>query len=789
MLVYLTIYRDRSLLKTEYQCEDKVSLAKLREHLIDPENLMKVNDLFVRGKGYVAAEEEDNLRLKDIAAPLTADDPVATDTETPGRSIRIASKAIFSVMREKESISSISLSRDDYARKTLDWARRQIGNAMRSSDHFLIEGSMITTGSEKGHFIYQSVDSDGNLNVKATAPLTMVDAPPPTTSNPSMPSTQAPSAELPTLTGKTLWDYSAAVDGQVDDPLSLDTHSAKRLIEDNQLLQGLDISGNSPCRSLYPVAQLADGREGFVIYRDDTTEITSETSRSERQKNYVESGFLKAEAKIKTPWVGASLDGSYTFKDGETEKTAASFTTARWRASRAIVRLDLNGLSASMAFQDAVEAALDQPDQRQQFGQLCQVFRKFGHVLPTVITVGGELMYTQYESAEASASDHQSEMQAKVSLATKVWRYFQGNGGLAGGLSSNESESSGAADRDEQLVAHGGNSLLASSPGPWLASVGKWGYWRPISITGFVPTYQILPSSLRDQVVATLNNQFQQAVTSFSGFSIGSDWSLYAIATNTRQLWQFDSQDRLWSLIPTTNLSALIDVAALIDGSIIVSAQKDADTLSLYKIDSPQEAVELEDLNSSEPYLAPLPQQIGFITADSGGAGDIHLSQILHLNNNWTAAMKTNLKTTSPLLSSLKKEGMNIRLLSVATFSDGKVVVLIGEVWDSGQGHSSEMLNRNILLVFDGYTWMQLANDADLMSIAAGPDGSLVAFHATKVGESGWEAVTQSVFFAKEKGWLSGDICYAANWQESLMDNNSQTKTISWKTLDLSVLL
>lgn len=108
----------------------------------------------------------------------------------------------------------------------------------------------------------------------------------------------------------------------------------------------------------------------------------------------------------------------------------------------------------------------------------------FGQLFCRRVTVGGRLQSTQVIDENSTLSEHEQKEQFKMSIGVQVTTPYGG-----GGVKHEKETGSGSSDsraevnKNERHVfdATGGDTILASNPLKWAATVGRHANWRVIS--------------------------------------------------------------------------------------------------------------------------------------------------------------------------------------------------------------------------------------------------------------------------------------------------------------------
>lgn len=133
-----------------------------------------------------------------------------------------------------------------------------------------------------------------------------------------------------------------------------------------------------------------------------------------------------------------------------------------------------------------------------------QVLETFGHFVPRRVQLGGQLYFELVKETKSDVDERLSQEEVHLAVALKVG---SASGGLVGDRKIGEGAKKAAADIAEtvQFLALGGDTTLMSSPQQWAATVKDPDLWRTIGAYELQPSINLLPSDLRDSVVARWN--------------------------------------------------------------------------------------------------------------------------------------------------------------------------------------------------------------------------------------------------------------------------------------------
>lgn len=310
---------------------------------------------------------------------------------------------------------------------------------------------------------------------------------------------------------------------QLSDPLNLNVEHWTHLIKKNQMLSGLQIKEGAPRRAFKVAFSLPSGVPRFLCW--DVSSVTSSMTYSKQVHSWVRSKIDKNEASVSYLFVSASVEMNHTEKTSREDEEQTSYATGEWNFPRVIVNFEPGDLPPTEAFLMALEKALNEPEVdskdpgerlRPKYFELSKVFEEFGHIMPSEITLGGQLQIVDSQSSNATKAEKYTEDTMKIAVAAKV-------GALAGSVghtSSTADDSKSSAVKELQkknFVTTGGNTLAGQSPEIWVPTVGPYQAWSTINMSGLRPLYELLkaPEDATDKAQKKLNiriNKTRQSI-------------------------------------------------------------------------------------------------------------------------------------------------------------------------------------------------------------------------------------------------------------------------------------
>lgn len=227
-------------------------------------------------------------------------------------------------------------------------------------------------------------------------------------------------------------------------------------------------------------------------------EVTSELRYTSELINLVHNRIVGATAEVGAPFVSAAAAASRNERYAASSTVRTLYMSGRYRYIFAV--LDLTFCTApSPAFEKAVDQAIAKPGDQERFKALDAVFRRFGHVVPREVALGGQLYFTT--SRETKGKVEESAVRDTVTAAVNA-KY----GGASGGASVSFEDGRGSKVDAQSIVgstsftAVGGDITLVSTPSEWAGTVKDPNSWAVVERSQLVPLSSRLPEKKRVEV-------------------------------------------------------------------------------------------------------------------------------------------------------------------------------------------------------------------------------------------------------------------------------------------------
>jgi Fungal MACPF-like domain len=298
------------------------------------------------------------------------------------------------------------------------------------------------------------------------------------------------------------------------------------LAEQTDLLAGLDMNrafdsstDDSARAPKLPLVWRVPADNGFVGPSVGTD--TSTMSYTASMNNLVQNRLSDVSVDIDTPFVSVSAGVARDEQQASSLDTRMLYTTGQ--KSFAMAKLTMRDCTElSTAFVLAIDDALAKPDAADQLTALEEVFTDYGQMVPTTITLGGQLYFQFTRSVTGSVSD--SDVSETVTAAVGA-KYD----GIGGGVSGSFKDGSGTETTAQQIVQSstftciGGDVTLLSEPQQWAKSVDDPNTWAVIGRAGMDALVNLLDDNRKNSVLAVWQAGLKQA---WGGFDPPADYIL-----------------------------------------------------------------------------------------------------------------------------------------------------------------------------------------------------------------------------------------------------------------------
>ncbi|CAF1455434.1 unnamed protein product [Didymodactylos carnosus] len=296
---------------------------------------------------------------------------------------------------------------------------------------------------------------------------------------------------------------AAAAAGEIFKATQLTSEQWQILFETRHLNKALFIDADKPKYSFEPVLQL---RRGMLpkLKVDERSEIEAHLTYTERSKLFVENHFTEVEASFQCPFVAVSASYEENEKTAHRKEKRTVNTTCKWNFSRVIVKLDdPTTIEPTPEFVREVDKILTSPSHK-QYAEFEKLFMKYGHKIPTEITLSGQLYHTDVTERVAKVNEkgHAQQVKGKFEVRINdVWGMKVGKGlGYGRGNESLNREENIYQKSSITFKATGGNVLLCQDPAKWIPTVEHWQNWDVIKNENFIPLYKILDEEQQRQI-------------------------------------------------------------------------------------------------------------------------------------------------------------------------------------------------------------------------------------------------------------------------------------------------
>ena len=264
-------------------------------------------------------------------------------------------------------------------------------------------------------------------------------------------------------------------------------------------MAGAAIDADSPVLADLP-ALVWKPKEGADIFKPVQIQgdVTTEVAYTASTGNLVHSKITNRSLNLQTPFCSASAEMSRAERSAKATTKKLLFVSGRYQYIYAILKLK-DCVAPHDALLAAIDAARKQSELAAQADALETVFRRFGHLVPETVTLGGELYFT----STRETSGEVSETSVKDSVAVAVKAKYEGFGGGVGAANADANKMSAEAQQifeRARSCCSGGDGYLAGNPKDWPATTRDANKWAVIRREGLRPLISFLDDERRSWV-------------------------------------------------------------------------------------------------------------------------------------------------------------------------------------------------------------------------------------------------------------------------------------------------
>ncbi|KAG8691309.1 hypothetical protein FRC11_005056 [Ceratobasidium sp. 423] len=229
----------------------------------------------------------------------------------------------------------------------------------------------------------------------------------------------------------------------------------------------------------------ANAIPNFAVTDDSRIEITM--VEHQFQESMAKSHFssTSVEASVSGGFAGISVGVSTGFSTSKSseEKKSRKENEKTLVGSYLFPRATVNLTPADLEPTEDLKAAIARIRTKKDITDLRRLHRDFGHLFCQSVVVGGCLQTTKTVTMTETSEETSSKEQFKVSVGVAVQTpYVSASVKTSHEKGSAQQQGQTTTDTKEKLVfeATGGNTLLATNPDSWTASLSDYSHWRAI---------------------------------------------------------------------------------------------------------------------------------------------------------------------------------------------------------------------------------------------------------------------------------------------------------------------
>ena len=311
--------------------------------------------------------------------------------------------------------------------------------------------------------------------------------------------------ELPKLTLPSKGEVRA----EVEDPAHL---SSQQWVEDiivpMRLMKGWCIDGDIPQLASEIAFELNRNTTMPNFQRYPTALVETSLVYTERSSKFISSGFDKETVAASYDFVSGSAQHAHSERRESQSEQRMLYITGFWNITTARLWFKPgesgHDIQPTAAFNEAVDRALESDSLTDQYSRLCQVFKDYGQVFATQVTLGGQLFFQHNTSCQSITTEEQETRTVEAAVNVKIGK-FAGEAEAEVGTSTDEYQKAIGLAETLRFLAHGGNQLYAQTPDIWLESLAQHDKWYPISLQGIMPIYELLDEARKTKIKKVLD--------------------------------------------------------------------------------------------------------------------------------------------------------------------------------------------------------------------------------------------------------------------------------------------
>jgi hypothetical protein len=282
--------------------------------------------------------------------PKQTEPPLTSDTNVT-----------FHIKKNGEPSRTIKIKKDE----KLEILRKRLADVMNADDQFVNKDQFPINTSEEKDFTVDNIANESVLLVKSKEGRFKSAI---KRHTPEVAEQKAMATKIETLIGKLksehnftpdkLTELTKDIDRDLskligdapdfddlpDDPLDLKIEDWGYLLAKNNLLNGLDISGSSPRRSINKVVKLKITIPRFMNW--DVPEVTASSTYSQRTYNYIRSNISKQDVSVGYAFARVGVEHSNTERAVNLADKKTLFMAGEWSFPRALLQMQPDFVNA-----------------------------------------------------------------------------------------------------------------------------------------------------------------------------------------------------------------------------------------------------------------------------------------------------------------------------------------------------------------------------------------------------------------------------------------------------------
>lgn len=362
---------------------------------------------------------------------------------------------------------------------------------------------------------------------------------------------------------------SIIVDRRLEWPCDLSANQwMVEVVDRHRLLAGINISGREPIRAVKTAFEM--NQHGSLPRFEDISrgEVSTSAVYTEQCSKYVHSGFSEVTATAAYSFVSASVKRSREERTEMQKERKTLHTMGQYQFS--MVRLTLfKGtepfeIKPTQQFLNDLDRELNRPTPGEKYAGLVEVLNQYGHVFPTQVTLGGQLLIDYQETTQSEQQDQEIKVTVEAAVNLKLGK-FEGSSGFEHGSSEQHQQKAREIASQSRFESVGGDPLAVEDSAQWVLSLRDHHLWKPFAFDTVVPIFELLDDNRKLAITQVFENMLLDPALRLTRFENTGEWSDHhatcelvvppgykIISGGAKVTFAGDSGNMLWASYPKT---------------------------------------------------------------------------------------------------------------------------------------------------------------------------------------------------------------------------------------------